>query len=214
MPRFKFVRLGFGLLFIFACPTMASVAQADAVNDLNEMLSGMETLQGEFEQVVRDAEGEVIETSSGTFALKRPGLFRWEVEEPFPQLIVSDQEKLWIYDPDLEQVQVSPFDERLQRTPALLLSGDPAAIRDNFVVEKISAEGQGQRFNLVPKGEENMFERMELVFDDQVVSHLTIYDSLGEETAIEFLNLTANRAIADSTFQFEPPPGVDVLVDD
>ena len=44
------------------------------------------------------------QVSSGTFAFARPGKFRWSYDKPYEQLLVGDGDKLWIYDPDLNQV--------------------------------------------------------------------------------------------------------------
>src|SRR5690606_41802687 len=36
-------------------------------------------------------------------SLKRPRKFRWHTDPPLEQLLISDGEKIWLYDPDLEQ---------------------------------------------------------------------------------------------------------------
>lgn len=43
-------------------------------------------------------------------------------------------QKVWLYDPDLEQVTIQELDQRLTHTPALLLSGDVSTISENFEV--------------------------------------------------------------------------------
>ena len=53
-----------------------------------------------------------------------PGKFRWTYDKPYEQLIVGDGEKLWIYDPDLNQVTCESSTRRSARTPAALLAGD------------------------------------------------------------------------------------------
>ena len=42
---------------------------------------------------------------------------------------------------------------------------------------------------------------------------IVLRDSLGQRTQIEFSDLVANQLIADGTFTFVPPAGVD-LIDD
>jgi DNA-binding transcriptional LysR family regulator len=49
--------------------------------------------------------GRKPQQSAGIFALQRPGKFRWSYEKPYKQLLVSDGNKLWSYDPDLNQSQ-------------------------------------------------------------------------------------------------------------
>src|SRR5690606_35806332 len=96
---------------------MGNVALADeqSLLELQRLLSQTRSLQGDFEQVTRDQDGQIVEENTGTFAIKRPGLLRWHIEEPFEQLLVSDGENLWVYDPDLEQVTISTVDEQMQQ---------------------------------------------------------------------------------------------------
>ncbi len=63
-----------------------------------------------------------MQRSYGKMALERPGKFRWEVTKPIPQLIIANEAKLWIYDPDLEQVTIRRLKVTSGETPALLLS--------------------------------------------------------------------------------------------
>ena len=49
--------------------------------------------------------------------------FRWNVDKPYKQLLVGDGDRVWIYDPDLNQVISRKSDKALGSTPAALLSG-------------------------------------------------------------------------------------------
>src|SRR5690606_21419429 len=116
-------------------------ADEQSLLELQRLLSQTRSLQGDFEQVTRDQDGQIEEENTGTFAIKRPGLLRWHIEEPFEQLLVSDGENLWVYDPDLEQVTISTVDEQMQQNSALLLSSDLAQIRANYRVDEVRSEG-------------------------------------------------------------------------
>ena len=106
-----------------------SVAFAAAPSEnLNRLLSGFEGFSADFEQLVLDSSGTRLQQSHGQVQLQRPGRFRWRTDEPFPQLLVSDGEQLWLYDEDLEQVTQQKVDQQLSNTPALLLSGDVSAL--------------------------------------------------------------------------------------
>ena len=56
--------------------------------------------------------------------MKRPNRFRWTYAAPSELVIVADGEKLWIYDVELKEVTVTPFDDTVGASPAVLLSGD------------------------------------------------------------------------------------------
>src|SRR5437870_1909105 len=128
------MRVGWAILVSMASAAATKPAASDAYARLDEFMSGLRGLQAEFKQTVRDARGRKIEESSGTLALSRPNRFRWDYREPHPQVIVADGEKLWLYDPDLEQVTVRRLDQSLAGTPAMLLSG-AGDLRDSFNIE-------------------------------------------------------------------------------
>ena len=71
-----------------------AVDQAD--QDLEAIVAGIETLQANFYQEVRDEQGELIQESSGTIKVKKPGRFVWHYEKPEPQDIISDGKNLWL----------------------------------------------------------------------------------------------------------------------
>ncbi len=113
--------------------------QADAgaagIEQLRAFLGGAKNGQTTFRQVVLSKSGRAPKESSGTFAFARPGKFRWSYDKPHPQVIVGDGEKLWIYDPDLNQVIVKKLDGALGSTPAALLAGDDE-LENNFTIDQ------------------------------------------------------------------------------
>jgi outer membrane lipoprotein carrier protein len=58
--------------------------------------------------------------STGEFVCDRPNRFRFEYLRPFPQLIVADGQRVWLYDPDLQQATVRDQAKVLADTPAML----------------------------------------------------------------------------------------------
>ncbi len=102
--RSPFMRL-FLLLILFVASSVASAADSARAR-LDAFSRDLKTISASFEQHVLDMNGGPGKTSRGTLALKAPRQFRWETTTPFKQLIVADGEKVWVYDPDLEQVTV------------------------------------------------------------------------------------------------------------
>jgi len=186
----------------------------DATEALSQLLLPMKTLTGHFKQYSTDSEGEVFQPSEGLFALKRPGKFRWDTLEPGPQLLVSNQKKLWLYDAELNVVTVRPFDERLQQTPILLLSGEVSKIRRHFQVVQSSPEKNKQVFTLHPRAKTGMYEQLQLRFALGQLKGMSVRDSLGQTTTITLNNLELNKALEDQQFEFQPPPGADVMIDE
>ena len=117
------------LLAALACsPVFAHADDEAAVKRLTGLLDRAQTLSGRFSQLTLDGSGTQLQETSGQLALKRPGLFRWHTDAPQEQLLVSNGQKVWLYDPDLMQVTIQTLDQRLTHTPALLLSGAAAGV--------------------------------------------------------------------------------------
>jgi outer membrane lipoprotein carrier protein len=185
-------------------------ALADATDDLSQLLQPLGSISGKFQQTLIDERGEVLQKSSGTFSVQRPGKLRWETGEPFPQLLVTNNRKLWLYDPDLEQVTIRPVDNRLKETPALLLGGKVGEIRSSFDVS--SKNGS---YQLSPKRADAPFKAMEIRFSDRgLPSGMTVRDGMGQTTKIQFSKVKANPKLSNALFNFKPPAGTDIIRDE
>lgn len=200
---------------LFLCGVFMSVAafadQEQSATQLRKYLDAMTTLQGKFNQSLFDEQGEKLEESQGSFALQRPGKFYWKTEAPFPQLLVSNNKTIWLYDPDLETVNERPFSNDLQQTPALLLSEDIDKLRQNFTVTYKAGEKNTHRFTLTPKVTDGLFQQLILVFAGDDLKEFHIQDSLGQLSQFTLTNVKRNQPVAATLFEFTPPPGVEIL---
>ncbi|MFW6346095.1 MAG: outer membrane lipoprotein chaperone LolA [Halomonas sp.] len=184
----------------------------EGADRLSRMLEPLETYQADFEQQILDASGDRLQEARGTMWLSRPGKFRWEVDAPYQQLVISDGDEVILYDPDLEQATVQALDQRVTHTPALLLSGSAGDLTENFEVSRSRQDG-GERFTLVPKDADTLFEELEMTFRDEQLRGLEMVDSTGQRTTIAFSGVEVNGDIDDERFDFEVPEGTDVVRD-
>ncbi len=166
----------------------------------------MEYLAADFTQQVHGPRGEVIEQSRGIVRLLRPQ-FRWEVIDPYPQVIVTEDGQLKIYDPDLEQVTVRPLDEALVDTPLALLTQDAVELGADYAIEQLSPNS----FLLHPSGIDALFDEIVLEFGSQGLQAMVIRDHLGQSTDIRFDNFGERSMIQSSDFTLDVPPGTDVF---
>ncbi|MDE3738543.1 MULTISPECIES: outer membrane lipoprotein chaperone LolA [Pseudomonas] len=181
-----------------------------AISRLTEMLNKAQTISGRFSQLTLDGSGTQLQETSGELSLKRPGLFRWHTDAPMEQLLVSNGEKVWLYDPDLQQVTIQTLDQRLTHTPALLLSGDVSKISENFDITHKEG-GDVVDFILKPKAKDTLFDTLRLSFRNGVINDMQLIDSVGQRTNILFLGVKMNQAIDAAQFNFKIPEGADVI---
>lgn len=201
------------MLLVAALGFVASQVQADdqvAISRLTEMLNKAQTITGRFSQLTLDGSGTQLQETSGELALKRPGLFRWHTDEPMEQLLVSNGEKVWLYDPDLQQVTIQTLDQRLTHTPALLLSGDVSKISENFEITHKEG-GDVVDFILKPKAKDTLFDTLRLSFRNGVINDMQLIDSVGQRTNILFLGAKMNQKLDAAQFDFKIPEGADVI---
>ncbi|SFU40204.1 outer membrane lipoprotein chaperone LolA [Halomonas korlensis] len=196
------------LAMTFAMPLAAFASEG--AERLTLMLEPLKTYSADFEQQILDGSGQRLQEASGRIWLSRPGRFRWEVDAPYQQLVVSDGEEVIVYDPDLEQATVRELDHRVTHTPALLLSGSADELTESYTVSR-SQRGNAESFTLMPRDPDTLFEELEMTFYGEQLGQLQMTDSTGQRTAIEFNEVEQNSDIADSRFQFEIPEGTDVI---
>ena len=199
------------LLTILSVTSVAATAADEvAVQRLTELLNQAQTITARFSQLTLDGSGTQLQETTGQLALKRPGLFRWHTDAPMEQLLVSNGEKVWLYDPDLEQVTIQTLDQRLTHTPALLLSGDVSKIQENFDISH-NEGGNVVDFILKPKSKDTLFDSLRLSFRNSVLNDMQLIDSIGQRTNILFLSVKMNEPQDDAQFTFEIPAGADVI---
>ena len=194
---------------------LAVVRAADTVVDdgealVNAFVTDVVTFSGDFEQSLIDPDGRLLETTSGTLEIQRPGRFRWAYEEPYEQWLVADGTNIWSYDVDLEQVTVKPQADALANTPALLLGGSGQAM-DQFEHGGSFVESGLTWVRLLPVDTDSGFRRVELGFDDGRLSRMVFLDNLEQTTVVVLKNVVVNEPIDAARFEFAIPDDVDVV---
>lgn len=187
----------------------ALMAHADALDTLREFVRDVKTGRASFTQTVTSADGAKKRSSSGSFEFARPNRFRFAYAKPFEQLIVSDGEKVWIYDADLNQVSVRKLTQALGATPAALLAG--ASLDKDFELVAQPSKDGIDWVQATPRQKDGAFQSMRIGFRGRELAVVEILDSFGQRSVLQFSQYAANAAIPEQSFRFVPPPGADVI---
>ncbi|EDX88307.1 outer membrane lipoprotein chaperone LolA [Alcanivorax sp. DG881] len=199
------------LLSLAPAVLLASTAWAGATDDLLDRLQTLKSMKGQFEQVVLDQGGTHMQEATGRFQVARGNQFYWLTETPYEQMAASDGETVWVYDKDLEQVVVRPLSQDLGQTPALLFGGKPADVAKAFSISERDNQGSEVTYRLTPKGQDPLFDQLDVTFKGDEPASMRLQDALGQQTVIDFKSLTLNGGIDSDLFHFEPPEGTDVI---
>ena len=194
---------------------LAGTAQADPLETLREFTRDAKTGRAKFSQTVSAPDGLKKKTSSGSFEFARPDRFRFSYTKPFEQLIVADGHKVWLYDLDLNQVTVRAMSQALGATPASLLAGG-AMDKDFELVNAPTQDAQPKDgldwVQATPRIKEGAtVQTLRIGFRGKTLAALEIVDAFGQRSLLQFSAVETNPKLADETFRFVPPKGVDVI---
>ena len=195
---------------ILAALCGTAYAEETPINQLKAFLKASASLSADFKQVSFNQAGQAGQSSFGRFYLSRPGKFRWDYNKPFAQEIVSNSDKVWFYDADLEQVTVKQLDDSLGSTPALLLTGQ-VDIDEKFVLEEQGNDEEMNWIKLSPKNEESGFKYILIGLNQGQLGGMELSDNFGQLTRIYFSNINLNPNLNPNIFSFKAPKGVDVF---
>ncbi len=203
------------ILLLYAAIGSASVAKASlsASAELAQLLNQSNTLRADFKQSLYDAQHSVIQESTGSVELLRPGHFKWQIKTPNPQLLITNGKTLWIYDEDLQQVSQQSLSRAGQLSPAELLSGSVVALEKQFVIIRENNPTLSS-FLLKPKTQDSPFQWVRLQFKRNTLFAMQFRNELGELSDFQFSKLQTGLSLKASSFDFKAPKGVDILVNE
>jgi len=197
-------------LFI-ALPLWALSAAPVWAADLQTLLSEMESYSATFTQTIMGGRNEVLQTSDGYVRISTPSRFKWVVNDPYPQTLVTVGDKLYLYDPDLEQLAIEPLEAAIAGTPALILTGGVKDLNSMFEISEFY-DGENRAYSLFPRAEDALFAQIRLRFDKtERLSHLEIEDHLGQLTQVAFSDVAQNKVVDAREFAFDVPEGTEVV---
>ncbi len=200
------------LLFLLISMSPWSHAGDDTMSHLNVLtrfFSTLGTLGGKFTQQTISASGRPEPLRRGDFLLRRPGQFKWSYTSPEKQVILADGNRLTIYDEDLEQMTIKPFDAAAEGSPAgLLISSRP--LTSLFTIAVMPVVGDVHWFELTPKNTSSGFRSTRIGIDKHGLREMIIIDDFDQESRIRFRETTSSPTINEHSFIVNPAPGTDI----
>jgi outer membrane lipoprotein carrier protein len=186
-----------------------SPSWADPIETLRSFVRDVASGRADFTQTVTAADNAPGRTSSGRFEFQRPNRFRFEYLRPFEQSIVADGQKVWIYDPDLQQASSRRIADALGDTPAALLAG--GGLDDAYHLQAAPPADGLQWVLARPKAADGPIQQLRVGFAGPTLAALEIIDSFGQRSLLRFSAFEGNVTLPADRFRFTPPPGADVI---
>ncbi|WP_415913421.1 outer membrane lipoprotein chaperone LolA [Neptuniibacter sp. QD37_11] len=180
--------------------------------DLKDLLGSYDSFSARFEQTTLGESDRMAQSTSGSLKLAKLGRFVWKTQAPYPQEIISDGKRVWLYDPDLEQVTIRALNGSQSSAPAMILNGDIDQLQSAYQIMLVGDINNIKTFELIPF-EEGEFSIITLVFVGKLLTELLMVDSLEQQTHVLFRDQELNPKINLDTFTFVVPDGVDVFTE-
>ena len=190
----------------------AEEVEIPAQISLEKFLDTTVSFSARFQQKLVDKYGYLLQQSAGKLSMQRPGKFRWDYILPYPQNIISNGKKIWMYDSELEQVNIRPYDQVLASSPVNLLDRNQKLDIEFKVIEMPESKGQSW-IRLLPKNSDSDFKEMQIGLQNGNIKTMRFVDNFEQQTEIEFEQLVINPDFEMSFFEFVAPEGTDSVGD-
>lgn len=209
------------LLIIPVCP-LCSVADGDQepgrkeltriVDALNDRYAG-KNFSADFHQESTLSALEISDTAGGKAWFKHPGRMRWEYRFPDRHIIVTDGETLWIHRPEENQVVKGDAVKYFGDGKGAGFLSNFSLISEAFDVRLADETQTHWRLELIPKERHYELSAIYLEVNKKAteIEQVVTENAYGDTTTIFFDNLRFSADMDASLFEFEIPPGTDVI---
>lgn len=222
-------------------PIITKVTKENKELLLQNFLKTTITWTADFEQItILDSQKNPDSNNKktqGKVYLFRPGKFKWQIDKPYKQIIIGNDEKVWLDDPDLQQTTIKKSNNLLEASPMALLAGKNN-LHNDFNIENLSAETENNIKNsiknsiknntkisneisnliflcLTPK-KESSFTEIILGLKNNNVNNgepllMQLVDNLNQRNQIIFFNSQINSKLQKEMFNFVIPKDRDII---
>ena len=159
-----------------------------------------------------------MQKESGTLWLRKPGRMRWDYLVPAGKVFISDGKNVVLYTPGDATAQKSKLKESEDvRAPLAFLLGKLEFKKEfhNFQTRSEGGDASSGKVTWIvaePKSQNLAYTKVEFLAEpDGRIQRVRV--TLQDQSIMDFTftNEQLNAPVSPSVFQFQPPPGVQVV---
>lgn len=191
----------------------ADLTLDELIGRIEDRYAALDDLKATFHQTAFNKSLNQTIPAEGVVYFKKGGKMRWDYARPTPQQIVSDGRTLWVYTPELNQVNVGEAPKALAGPAGSFLAG-LGKLRASFTVRFLNParrtnDAGDYLLDLRPRQPEPALARLILEVDprDYLVRGAELYDQFGNTVTMRFRKITPNSRLSDRLFAFVAPRG-------
>ena len=157
---------------------------------------------------------DITDRATGRVWFKHPGMMRWEYETPDEHAIITDGETLWIHRPADNQVVVGDALAYFGNGKGASFLSNIELIKEEFAVEQLPSQKPGfYTLKLTPREKTLDLKQILLHIEKEsfLIRHVVTQNAYEDKTRITFETIEFPESIPSGKFQFDMPPGADVM---
>ena len=204
-------------LFFLGSAGQPVAEEKDLLQLIQKQYQSIRSFSGNFIQYSHRADTETgPKKAEGLISFKRPGKMRWLYEAPEEQLLVTNGQTMWLYDPLLENVTIQKLEKITEGTALSFLLG-LGNLQADFIHRGISKNlliGQdGLILELEPKKSTANLAFIQLNVHPETynLQSIALMDQQNNYRTIQLINMKYNLEIEDIFFEFTVTNDMEVI---
>ncbi len=187
--------------------TVEDMSTPSAKQQLQQLLSNLNTYDATFTQEVVDRNNEVLQSSQGRLTMRQPNQLIWHVIGEDESKLVADGSTIWHEDSFSEQVIAMTQAATANNNPFLLLAEPDSKHWDEYQV--LYQQGS---FTVSSSDPRAMIQSLVLRFNGETLTSFDFIDNQQQRSAIVFSEIQQGISLSDTVFDYQLP--VDYDLDD
>ena len=193
------------IVMVLALSVSQIAAAGVGKNRLEKLLRDTKSVKARFTQTVTSKNRDQAAHAQGMLYIKRPKYFRWEYEAPYKQSIIADGKRVWVWEPDIEQVSTMMQDAALKGTPAVALMGGEK-LEKRFKMKELKKRHGLDWVQLTPRNKEDaQFTQITLGLDKKGLKLMEMVAKNGQTSRFHFTEIVHGAKFPKDHFKFTPP---------
>ena len=206
----------FATSLLFTAQPARTQDAATVVSGIQKKYASINDLSSPFTQMTRIKDLDEKIASSGKVWFKKPGMMKWQYEEPWKDTIASDGKKVWYFDSRENQVTEmeleSVWADSLGSYTIISILEDLERLFDVRIGAGSKDEQGNILLDLKQKNQERS-KQVTIAVDPRTYTlrRIIIGDIFGNTTVIKLGTAEVNLGIPDSFFTFKKPEGAGTM---
>ena len=212
----KYFTFLFISILIFDVSGQSVSKETDLIQMIQDQYQSIQSFSGHFVQTSYRNNTETVRRAEGLVSYKRPGKMRWLYEVPEEQLLVTNGETLWLFDPLLENVTIQKLEKLTDGTALSFLLG-VGDLQEDFNRRLISqvflTSPDALIVELEPKKAAANLSFIQLAVHPATynLQIIALMDQEGNYRTIELESMHYNLVLEDNFFEFKVTEDMEVI---